>query len=97
MVCTKVNWIFLCCTLQTTQLDIESSEDDGVLRDKSSSDKSDTDLDDLDVTKKTKQTCVSSDDDLEETANVFMIDKKGTQNNSFKEVLLRKNKKVAVF
>ncbi len=91
MLCTKVNWIFPCCTLQTTQLDIESSEDESVRRDKSSDDKSDTSLDDFEVTKKTIQTGDSADDDMEETFDVFS--KKSTQKNSFKEALLRKKKK----
>ena len=99
MLRTIVNWIFLCCTLQTTQLDIESSsEEEVVRRDDSHDDTSDTDLNDYEVTKKKKQTRVSSDDDgEEETANVFRIDKEGMPRSSFKEVLLRKNKKVAVF
>lgn len=92
-----VNWIFLFCTLQTL-LEIESSEDEGVQRDvKSPDDKSDTDLEDVERPKKTKQTYVSPDSDTEETANVFVIDKRGTQQNSFFESLLRNKKKVAVF
>ena len=92
-----VNWIFLFCTLQTL-LEIESSEDEGVQRDvKSPDDKSDTDLEDVERPKKTKQTYVSPDSDNEETANVFVIDKRGTQQNSFFESLRRNKKKVAVF
>ena len=99
MLRTIVNWIFICCTLQTPQLDIESSsEEEVVRRDDSHDDTSDTDPNESEVSEKVKQTRVSSDDDWEgETANVFTIDKVGTQRSSFKDVLLRKNKKVAVF
>ena len=74
-----VNWNFLFCTLQTL-LEIESSEDEGVQCDvKSPDDKSDdNDLEDVKRPKKTKQTYVSPDSDTEETAKVFVIDKRGS-------------------
>jgi hypothetical protein len=67
-------------------MDVESSEDENGGHNESSDDKSETSLGDLNATRKTKQTIDSSDDDFEETVDVF--NKISTQKNSFKEVLL---------